>query len=299
MKHITMTCLFLLLSQFGHAQKMSIQDRILKLEQQSQSGNNTGDLVIQVQQLQSQIAQLQGTIEEQNFQINELKERQKVLYVDIDSRLAALETTGLSQNTNQNNELVVDSTVSDNTESDNPKQTTTVNLGTPVLGSPEIQAPEVRESVDAQLSTNSMDQAQLNAQTITTDPAIEQAYQAAFAELKAGRFNESARSFENFIQQNPSHSLTDNAYYWLGESYYVTRKYPLALSAFQSLAQNFPLSSKLADSLLKIGYTYHELEDFGQAQQALNKVVESFPNQSVARLAQNRLNLLKREGKIN
>ncbi len=187
-----------------------------------------------------------------------------------------------------NNELVVDSSVRDDS------QNTTINLATPV-----IQAPEIRQSVDAQLSTNSLNQADLSAQTTTTDPAVEQAYQAAFAQLKAGRFNESARLFEDFIQQNPSHELTDNAYYWLGESYYVTRNYPLALSAFQSLAQKFPLSSKLADSLLKIGYTYHELEDFQQAQQALNKVVDSFPNQSVARLAQNRLNLLKREGKIN
>ena len=288
MKHIVITSLFLLLSQLGQAQKMSIQDRLLKLEQQSQSNNSTADLVIQVQQLQTQIAQLQGTIEEQNFQINDLKERQKVLYVDIDSRLVDLEKNRLAQNAKQNNELVVDSSVSDG------NQNATNNSATAV-----IQAPEIRTSVDAQLSTNSMNQADLSAQTTITDPAVEQAYQAAFAQLKAGRFNESARMFEDFIQQNPRHELTDNAYYWLGESYYVTRNYPLALAAFQSLAQEFPLSSKLADSLLKIGYTYHELEDFQQAQQALNKVVDSFPNQSVARLAQNRLNLLKREGKIN
>ncbi len=298
MKHIVTTCLLLFMIQLGHAQKISIQDRILKLEQQSQNqnNNNAADLVIQIQQLQSQIAQLQGTIEEQNFQISELKERQKVLYVDIDSRLAELEKTGLAQQTNQNNELVVDSNVTDS----NPNST--IDLGKPALGKPTlgpIQAPVVRDTVDAQLSTNSLNQADLNAQSTTIDPAIDQAYQAAFAQLKAGRFNESARSFEDFIQQNPSHELTDNAYYWLGESYYVTRNYPLALSAFQSLEQKFPLSSKLADSLLKIGYTYHELEDFVQAQQALNKVVSSFPNQSVSRLAQNRLNLLRREGKIN
>ncbi len=291
MKYIAISVIFIFSVSTGHTQKMSIQDRLLKLEQQTQPNNNTADLVIQVQELQSQIAQLQGTIEEQNFQINELKERQKVLYVDIDSRLAELETTGLAQTPNTNNELVVDSNVPDsNTNS-------TIDLGKPQLG--PIQAPVVRETVDAQLSTNALNQADLSAQSTAVDPAIDQAYQAAFAQLKAGRFNESARSFENFIQQNPNHDLTDNAYYWLGESYYVTRNYPLALSAFQSLEQKFPLSSKLADSLLKIGYTYHELEDFGQAQQALTKVVNSFPNQSVSRLAQNRLNLLRREGKIN
>ena len=162
-----------------------------------------------------------------------------------------------------------------------------------------IAAPEVRESVDAQLTTNTLNQPQLNANNNPTDPAIEQQYQAAFNQLKAGRFNESARLFEDFIQQHPNHELTDNSYYWLGESYYVTRNYPLALSAFQTLETQFPLSSKLSDALLKIGYTYHELEDYQQAEMALNKVVSSFPNESVSRLAQNRLNLLRREGKIN
>ncbi|MCX7552427.1 tol-pal system protein YbgF [Marinicella sp. S1101] len=294
MKHITIMALSLLITQVATAQKMSIQDRLLKLEQETagQSNNNVGDLVIQVQQLQAQIAQLQGTIEEQNFKISELQERQKVLYVDVDSRLTQLEQGKLAGAVNNNNELVVDSSAGDQADS-------TVRLSPPELGRAAITPPEVRESVDAQLSTNSLNQASLNATSNTTDPAIDQAYQNAFSQLKAGRFNESARLFEDFIQANPNHELTDNSYYWLGESYYVTRNYPLALSAFQTLANEFPLSSKLADSLLKIGYTYHELEDFQQAQQALNKVVESFPNESVARLAQNRLNLLRREGKIN
>lgn len=296
MKHILITLTLLVTAQMSHAQKMSIQDRLLKLEQQTNnsSNNNVADLVIQVQQLQSQIAQLQGTIEEQNFQINELKERQKVLYVDVDSRLTQLEQGQLASKPNNNNELVVDSVAGEQTTT-----SSTVVLTPPELGQPTITAPEVRETVDAQLSTNTLNQNNINATTSTTNPAIDQAYQAAFSQLKAGRFNESARMFEDFIQANPNHELTDNSYYWLGESYYVTRNYPLALAAFQSLESKFPLSSKLADALLKIGYTYHELEDYSQAQQALLKVVDAFPNESVARLAQNRLNLLRREGKIN
>ncbi|MFC3194659.1 tol-pal system protein YbgF [Marinicella sediminis] len=287
MKHITWISLLTLISCTATAQKMSIQDRLQKLEQQTGSAANVGDLVLQIQQLQQQVSQLQGTIEEQNFQINELKERQKVLYVDVDSRLAELEKTSLAQTPNSNNELVVDSAI-DDTQATAGAQTQAVKLDESL----------VRESVDASLSTNSLNQSTVSATSDATDPAVEQQYQAAFSQLKAGRFNESARLFEDFIQQYPDHQLTDNSYYWLGESYYVTRNYPLALAAFQSLEQNFPLSSKLSDALLKIGYTYHELEDFQQAEAALNKVVRSFPNESVARLAQNRLNLLRREGKI-
>jgi len=200
----------------------------------------------------------------------------------MDSRLTALEQNAMAQTPNDNNELVVDSAVSDEAS-----QTVT------------FAEPEVRESVDAQLTTGTLSQPDLNANNNATDPVIEQQYQAAFNQLKSGRFNESARLFEDFIQQHPNHELTDNSYYWLGESYYVTRNYPLALSAFQTLETQFPLSSKLSDALLKIGYTYHELEDYQQAEMALNKVVSSFPNESVSRLAQNRLNLLRREGKIN
>jgi tol-pal system protein YbgF len=283
MKYILSISL-LLLTQIVGAQKLSIQERLAKLEQSSGGQSNVADLVIQVQQLQQQIAQLQGTIEEQNFQINELKERQKVLYVDMDSRLADLEKNKLATSGNPNNELVVDSAIEDNSAT-----SSAVTIAEPV----------VRESVNAELTTNTINQGDINATSTQSDPAIQQQYQNAFNELKAGRFNESSRLFEDFIQQHPNHQLTDNSYYWLGESYYVTRNYPLALAAFQNLEQQFPLSSKLADALLKIGYTYHELEDYQQAEQALTKVVTSFPNQSVARLAQNRINLLKREGKIN
>ncbi|MCB1582315.1 MAG: tol-pal system protein YbgF [Xanthomonadales bacterium] len=283
MKYILSISL-LLLTQMVGAQKLSIQERLTKLEQSSGGQSNVADLVIQVQQLQQQIAQLQGTIEEQNFQINELKERQKVLYVDMDSRLAELEKNKLASTGNNNNELVVDSAIEDNSAT-----SAAITIAEPV----------VRESVNAELTTSTMNQGDINATSTQSDPAIQQQYQNAFNELKAGRFNESSRLFEDFIQQHPNHQLTDNSYYWLGESYYVTRNYPLALAAFQNLEQQFPLSSKLADALLKIGYTYHELEDYQQAEQALTKVVTSFPNQSVARLAQNRINLLKREGKIN
>jgi hypothetical protein len=66
---------------------MSIQERLTKLEQQTGGDANVGHLVIQIQQLQSQVADLQGQIEQQAHEISELKERQKVLYVDMDSRL--------------------------------------------------------------------------------------------------------------------------------------------------------------------------------------------------------------------
>lgn len=287
-KFINSIMIFLLLSGTAGAQKLSIQERLTKLEQQSGGEANVADLVIQIQQLQSQIAAMQGQIEQQAHEINQLKERQKVLYVDMDSRLTQVEkaTAGVKP---KPNELTTDSALQDNLKSSEQSQSTPT----------QIDEVEVRAPIEAELTTETLNEAAVSVQQDDSDPQAQSRYQQAFNQLKQGRFAESARAFEDFIQTYPNHELTDNAYYWLGESYYVTRQYPLALAAFQKLEQQFPLSAKLPDALLKIGYTYHELEDFSQAQNALNKVMNSFPNDSVARLAQNRLNLLKREGKIN
>jgi len=286
---ITVTLLSLM-AYTASAQKMSIQERLVKLEQQSGAEANVGDLVIQVQQLQSQIAELQGQIEQQDHEIKQLKERQKVLYVDMDSRLTQVEkaTAGVEV---KPNELTTDSAV---TDLENTDQNSQDSLNNVQVGEVEVRAP-----IDAELTTDTLANDTISAQQDKLDPQAQSRYQQAFNQLKQGRFSESARAFEDFIQTYPNHQLTDNAYYWLGESYYVTRQYPLALAAFQKLEEQFPLSAKLPDALLKIGYTYHELEDYSQAQAALTKVMDSFPNDSVARLAQNRLNLLKREGKIN
>ncbi|KAA3640731.1 MAG: tol-pal system protein YbgF [Proteobacteria bacterium] len=284
------TVTLLSLSTFAvHAQTMSIQERLAKLEQQSGGDANVGNLVIQVQQLQMQIAELQGQIEQQAHEIKQLKERQKVLYVDMDSRLTQVEqaTAGVVV---KPNELTTDSAIGDDLSGAQDNQES---------NHVQVDEVEVRAPIDAQLTTGTLANDRISAEQENADPMAQSRYQQAFNQLKQGRFPESARAFEDFIQAYPNHELTDNAYYWLGESYYVTRQYPLALAAFQKLEQQFPLSAKLSDALLKIGYTYHELEDYSQAQTALNKVIDSFPNDSVARLAQNRLNLLKREGKIN
>ncbi|MCX7545870.1 tol-pal system protein YbgF [Marinicella gelatinilytica] len=288
-KLLTTVMLLALVNLSANAQNLSIQDRLKNLEQQAGSGSNVGDLVIQVQQLQSQIAELQGQIEQQAHEITQLKERQKVLYMDVDNRLTQVEEATAGVTVKSTNELTIDSAVNDDSSNQ------------PLSDSNSGQQHEVElsEPIDAELTTSTLGNDSVSAQQEASDPMAQSHYQQAFNQLKQGRFAESARAFEDFIQSYPNHELTDNAYYWLGESYYVTRQYPLALAAFQKLEQQFPLSAKLPDALLKIGYTYHELEDYSQAQTALTKVMNSFPNESVARLAQNRLNLLKREGKVN
>src|SRR5690606_32258555 len=79
----------------------------------------------------------------------------------------------------------------------------------------------------------------------------------AFAVLKAGRYDESANLFQDFLQQFPQGGLAPNALYWLRESYYATGNYALALDQFRFLLERFPANDKAPGALLKMGLSQY------------------------------------------
>src|SRR3546814_19745188 len=84
-------------------------------------------------------------------------------------------------------------------------------------------------------------------------------YEVAFNALKAGQYAESAQLFQDFLRAHPSGAYAPNAYYWLGESYYVTQNYALAQQQFQALIDRYPTHDKATGALLKVG-----LSQYGQ-----------------------------------
>jgi tol-pal system protein YbgF len=95
----------------------------------------------------------------------------------------------------------------------------------------------------------------------------------------------------------PDGDYAPNAQYWLGESYYVTQNYGIALDAFQALLRRFPNSSKAPDALLKLGYCQYELRQWDEAEATLNRVMQQYPDTTVARLAQGRLRAMRLESR--
>jgi tol-pal system protein YbgF len=58
------------------------------------SASTLYELLGRMEQLQTEVQQLRGTVEEQGYAITELKKRQNTIYSDLDQRLQALETGG-------------------------------------------------------------------------------------------------------------------------------------------------------------------------------------------------------------
>lgn len=265
----------------AQAQRLSLAERVAHLEQQlaDQGGSaNAVEWVNRNQLLQAQVQELQGQVEELRHELEQMRQRNRDQYIDLDSRLGRLEgrapgTAGAAPATGEASAPLAD-----------------IQLGaTPPLVPATPGESGVADAAD--LPTDS------DLDAPVADPEAERAaYDAAFGALRDGRYDESARAFQAFVQQYPDGELVGNAYYWLGESYYVTQNYPLALEQFQALLARFPDGQKAPDALLKVGYCQYELKQWDRARATLEEVVRRYPDTTVSRLAEGRLRALVLEG---
>jgi tol-pal system protein YbgF len=244
----------------------------------AQAGDSTAmtNLVIQVQELQDEVRMLRGRLEEQATELENLKRRQRDQYLDLDRRISDM----------RNAQPVSGA---------GPAVSTPIQQD--IVTSPADDAPDVRAPMQSQSEVTSIDQPVVQSQAAPVSAADEKAaYDKAFQSLKELRYADAAEDFQSFLTQYPNSEYADNAQYWLGESYYVTRNYDIALTAFQTLIKRFPESPKSPDALLKIGYTHYELKQWDQARAALTQVQEDYPDSTLSRLAENRLRSMRMEG---
>jgi len=240
------------------------------------------ELLNRLTQLQSEVQVLRGMLEEQDFKLREMERRNRDLAVDFDSRIERLEGgSGSGQPLIAPEPAAV------------PDGTLGGVVGA-VAGDSADRTPAVA-AAPAQTANGSIP---ASSETVAPDPAAERAaYDAAFDALKNGQYAEAARRFQSFLTQYPSGDFAPNAQYWLGESYYVTQNYQVALESFERLLAQFPSSNKVPDALLKVGYCHYELHNWDLAESTLNRVIQRYPDSTVARLAQGRLRALRLENR--
>ena len=116
-----------------------------------------------------------------------------------------------------------------------------------------------------------------------------QAYDAALAALKAGKYADSARMFSDFLEAFPAGPYAPNAAYWLGESYYVTENYQLASEEFRNLVRRWPNHDKAPGGLLKYGMSLQGLKQDAEARATFDAVIAHYPASDAARTAEQRL----------
>ena len=263
------------------------------------------DMFASLEALRQEINTLRGAIEVQTYNLEQLQQKQRELYSDIDRRLQRLEAQsagaggGLSAGVldvagaevraeappepapggvaavTGPEAAPVTSAVPERTEPPADQRAATP----PPAADPEATTPPPRTP----------DQ-EAEAERPPLDPVRARAdYQRAFQLLKEAQYSQALTAFTRFLADYPDSAFSDNAQYWLAETHYVLRDYAAASEAYQALLGTYPDSQKVSHAWLKIGYSQAELGQDALARATLEKVITRYPGTTVARLAEERL----------
>jgi tol-pal system protein YbgF len=224
------------------------------------------DILRRIETLQGEIQALRDTTDRVGYEMEEVKDRQRELYLNIDRRLRALETA-------RPEPAVGGSEAAQTTAAGRP------NDAIPASAAAQMAGGELTGDITP------------GRQAADTD-----AYRDAFNLLKAGRYEDSIAAFNQFLTNYPNSSYAANAQYWLAEAYYVLGNYDLAATDFNKVIKRYPQSAKVPDARLKLGFTHYELQQWEQARAVLSELNKQYPNTTVAQLAANRLQRMTREG---
>lgn len=219
-------------------------------------GNEAGraDIDDRLAQMENDLRTLTGKVEEQAFQVGQLRERLDKALSDMEMRVGALEAQSRVASPPPGGGGVGMQTVSPYA----PPQ----DLG---AGSqPGGFAPPGAAAPTGSLSAQ--------------DGGAMTAYGRAFATLQGGDYEGAASAFEAFLATHPNDPLAPNAQYWLGESYYARKDYVQSARVFAEAYRKYPKSGKTSDSLLKLALSLAGQGKKDDACVTLGQLRKEFPD---------------------
>jgi len=126
----------------------------------------------------------------------------------------------------------------------------------------------------------------------TGPPSAEELYNTAFGDFNKGSYDLARQGFEEYLKNYPDTELSDNAQYWIGESYYVQRKFSDAIQGFDKVLTSYPKGDKAPAAALKKGYSLLETKNSDAGVRELRQLIQKYPNSDSAPLAKDRLNAM-------
>ncbi|TBU89973.1 tol-pal system protein YbgF [Phytopseudomonas dryadis] len=214
-----------------------------------------GMLFTQLQQMQQEIAQLRGMLEEQQNEVQRLKQEGLERYQELDRRLGSGAAAGAAATQN---------------------------------------SPAAGASGTGGSTASGGDAGQAQASGEPADPAKEKLfYDAAFDLIKAKDFDKASQAFSAFLRRYPDSQYAGNAQYWLGEVNLAKGDLQGAGQAFARVSQAYPQHAKVPDSLFKLADVEIRLGNNDKAKGILQQVIAQYPGTSAAQLSQRDLQRLQ------
>ncbi|CAA0078914.1 Cell division coordinator CpoB [BD1-7 clade bacterium] len=218
-------------------------------DERSTANRVNAQLFSQLQLLQEEVMRMQGMIETQQHQIEQLKKQHLDDFVGLDKRLTELSQA--RSNVVAPSIATAGAIAAGSVSSTNAANTSAGTTTASVVGS----------TTDGSTAENNQDRA---------------AYRQAYDLIKQKKFGDAKTAFESFIINYPNSIYAGNALYWLGELYILDANYPAAQKSFQTIISKYPTHAKVAEAHYKLGKVYFDQGKKDDAKQEMEFVITNF-----------------------
>jgi tol-pal system protein YbgF len=280
-----------------------------------------GDVYIKIDQLENQVRQLTGAVEQLQYRNQQLEATVKRLQDEVESHGGARPSVqaGLPRAAVQPTAPMAPPLAAPGRRSDafDPGQNPSAPGAPRTLGAvPSIMAPEELPAAAAEpppapsgrvagapLDLGSMSNAtpvpragasagagavtslgqppRATGATLPPSQAPRDVYDLGYGYLLHKDYALAEDTFRDFLKRYPSDRLAAEAHYWLGESMFQRQNYRDAADTFLSLSKKFESSPKAPDSLLRLGQSLAALNEKELACATFGEVARKYPNASL------------------
>ncbi len=208
---------------------------------------------VQASQFDENLRQLQGEIERLQHQNDELQARVDRMVKDMDYRMRSIEERQAAPAPAPAPAAAANPVI-DNSMTDDENAS----------GMPSDDGQSGLPPVEAAAQVAAQAAPPVRLAPVPANTARAQ-YDAALQLLKQHKYDEAGAALETFVQQYGKHPLAPNAYYWLGETYYVRSNFAKAADSFRQGFELSPGGAKAADNLFKLGKSLDALKHTKEA----------------------------------
>ncbi len=282
-----------------------------------------GNDAVRGQQLQEEIRQLNGRIEEMSYQLLQMQEQLRKTQEDNEFRFQELEKKKRSDLGDTTGQPAVASSRPSSSQPSSPPQSSSGSddvariIETPsdngVSGAPQSNsapAPTTLGSMEFDQNGNPVGANRNNdarnssalpgvemgkprsGQTSPRDPqqtaslgSESDAYKIAYDHVLTGDYQLAETEFSSYISAYPKSTRLADANFWLGEAQYSQSKYNEAAKTFLNAHQTYGKSPKAPEMLLKLGMSLAALDNNETACATLKEVPRRYPSAAKAVLS--------------
>ncbi|MCB1448358.1 MAG: tol-pal system protein YbgF [Rhizobiaceae bacterium] len=268
------------------------------------------DTELRVQQLEEQLRQMNGRVEEMSFQLLQMQEQLRKAQEDNEFRFQELEGGGKKKKSSL--EKPADQDTANNTSGDQTPEVqpgedaaqldqpmddngNPLDMGTPPIDLGKLEVDKDGNVVGAQegdpnavatqdlppTDTSAVDQDNQTA-SLNTKASDGDQYRAAYEQVLAGDYASAEAGFSAFIAAHPESKRIADANFWLGEAQYSQAKYSEAAKTFLNAYKTYGKSEKAPEMLLKLAMSLAALDSRDTACATLREVSKAYPKASRA-----------------